>query len=103
TSGRSRESSNRPQSNLALMKEIRLIYTGVAAALPPPTAGAPDDGVEEESGASRFLGGRGGRPSMMSSIWSESMVSHSSSAAAMASILSRVLSLMSRSEERRVG
>src|SRR5690606_31488683 len=72
-------------------------YTGVAAVLPlpPPTAGAPAGGVGE-SGVSKFLGGRGARPSMMSSIWSESMVSHSSSAAAMASILSRLPSMMLR-------
>ena len=38
------------------------------------------------------FGGRGGRPAMMSSIWSASSVSHSSSALAIASTLSRLSS-----------
>ena len=42
------------------------------------------------------LGGRGGLPDMMSSIWSESIVSHSSSAAAIACILSWLSSMSLR-------
>jgi hypothetical protein len=59
--------------------------------LPGVTGGTPPLGFTGE--ATQSLGVRGGLPDMMSSIWSESIVSHSSSAAAIACILSWLSSI----------
>ena len=56
---------------------------GAAPGVLPVSAGAL-------GGALVGLGGRGALPSMMSLIWSASMVSHSISAAVIASTLSRL-------------
>ena len=75
TSGRSRSNSKRPQRLFAMTRSN--LERRLPCCRRQPARWRRVGGVGRPCGV---FGGRGGRPSMMSSIWSASMVSHSSSA-----------------------
>ena len=76
------------------------IHAGAGGTAQAPEEAAPEGpallGLPPVGGVLPPTGGRGSRPSMMSLIWSASIVSHSSSALAMAWALSRFWSRMSQ-------
>src|SRR5947199_1094557 len=80
-----RGTARSPNPSLTLV----LAYAGVAEGAASGPAAGPADGV---AGMDVGFGGRGGLPCMMSSTWPASSVSYSSSAAAIASTLSRLSS-----------
>src|SRR6187200_2266929 len=78
---------------------MKVLYAAVGdgstATGEPPEPPLPEGGVRGD----QSLGGRGSLPAMMSSSCSESMVSHSSKAFAMACILSLLSSISLRANE----
>src|SRR3954452_24148785 len=80
-----------PEATAPQKARVVLLYA-VGAGAVSPCATPSLAGLEGFCEPPEGLGGRGGLPSMMSEIWSASIVSHSSSALVIASTLSRLSS-----------